>query len=96
MIAFDKPWHGKSNPPAGFEKEEYRLTGKFYSEFIVAFCDALELDRPVVMGSSMGGNICLHLALNFEERFRALIAVEACEQSPGWHISCLEGEIGRG
>jgi pimeloyl-ACP methyl ester carboxylesterase len=89
VIAFDMPRHGKSIPPAGFEKEDYRLTAKFYSEFIMAFCDALGLDNPVIMGSSMGGNICLHLALNFEEKLRALIAVEACDYSPGWYISWL-------
>ncbi len=89
VIAFDLPRHGKSIPPDGFEKEEYRLTAKFYSEFVMAFCDALELDQPVIMGSSMGGNICLHLALNFEQRLRALIAIEACDYSPGWFISWL-------
>jgi pimeloyl-ACP methyl ester carboxylesterase len=89
VIAFDMPRHGKSIPPAGFEKEDYRLTAKFYSEFIMAFCDALGLENPVIMGSSMGGNICLHLALNFEEKLRALIAVEACDYSPGWYISWL-------
>src|ERR1700754_4028430 len=82
VIAFDMPRHGKSIPPAGFEREEYRLTARFYSEFVMAFCDALELDRPVIMGSSMGGNICLHIALNFEQRVRALIAIEACDHSP--------------
>jgi pimeloyl-ACP methyl ester carboxylesterase len=90
VIAFDMPRHGKSIPPKGFERDEYRLTVKFYSEFIMAFCDALGLENPVIMGSSMGGNICLHLALNFEEKVRALIAVEACEYSPGWYISWLE------
>jgi len=89
VIAFDLPRHGKSIPPVGFEKEDYRLTAKFYSEFTLAFCDALELENPVIMGSSMGGNICLHLALNHEERVRALIAIEACEYSPGWYISWL-------
>ncbi len=89
VIAFDMPRHGKSIPPAGFEKEDYRLTAKFYSEFIMAFCNALGLENPVIMGSSMGGNICLHLALNFEEKLRALIAVEACDYSPGWYISWL-------
>jgi pimeloyl-ACP methyl ester carboxylesterase len=89
VIAFDMPRHGKSIPPAGFEKEDYRLTAKFYSEFIMAFCDALGLENPVIMGSSMGGNICLHLALNFEEKLRTLIAVEACDYSPGWYISWL-------
>jgi pimeloyl-ACP methyl ester carboxylesterase len=90
VIAFDMPRHGKSIPPAGFEREEYRLTAKFYSEFVMAFCDTLELDRPVIMGSSMGGNICLHIALNFEQKVRALIAIEACDHSPGWYISWLE------
>ncbi|GEL18306.1 alpha/beta fold hydrolase [Pseudonocardia asaccharolytica] len=90
VIAFDMPRHGKSIPPVGFEREEYRLTATFYSEFVMAFCDALELERPVVMGSSMGGNICLHIALNFEEKIRALIAIEACDHSPGWYISWLE------
>ena len=91
VIAFDLPRHGKSIPPGDFykEEEEYKLTSKFYSEFIVAFCQALELKKPVIMGSSMGGNVCLPLALNFENEFSALIAVEACDHSPGWWIDPL-------
>ena len=89
VIAFDLPSHGKSIPAVGFETEEYKLTAKFYSEFVMAFCDALELENPVIMGCSMGGNICLHLALNFEDKVRALIAIEACDYSPGWYISWL-------
>jgi pimeloyl-ACP methyl ester carboxylesterase len=89
VIALDLPRHGKSIPPPGFQNEEYRLTAKFYSEFIIAFCDALGLERPVIMGSSMGGNICLHLALHHEEKVRALIAIEACDYSPGWFIDWL-------
>lgn len=91
VIAFDLPRHGKSIPPPDFykEEEEYKLTSKFYSEFIVAFCKALDLKKPVIMGSSMGGNICLPLALNFENEFTALIAVEACDYSPGWWIDPL-------
>jgi len=26
VITFDMPWHGKSSPPAGWHKEDYRLT----------------------------------------------------------------------
>jgi pimeloyl-ACP methyl ester carboxylesterase len=89
VIAFDMPRHGKSIPPPGFEGEEYRLTSKFYSEFVIAFCEALDLENPVIMGSSMGGNVCLPLALNFEDKIRALIAIEACDYSPGWFISWL-------
>lgn len=91
VIAFDLPRHGKSIPPGDFykEEEEYKLTSKFYSEFIVAFCQALDLKKPVIMGSSMGGNVCLPLALNFENEFLAMIAVEACDHSPGWWIDPL-------
>jgi pimeloyl-ACP methyl ester carboxylesterase len=89
VIAFDLPRHGKSIPPVGFETEEYRLTGDFYAGFVVAFCETLELEKPVVMGCSMGGNICLHLAADHEEKFKALIALEGSEYSPGWHISWL-------
>jgi len=91
VIALDLPRHGKSIPPGDWylADDEYKLTAEFYSEFVMAFCDALELDNPVIMGSSMGGNICLHLAQNFSPKLRALIAIEACEYSPGWHLDWL-------
>ncbi len=85
------PWHGKSIPPSDFYlmEDEYKLTTKFYVEFIVAFCRALDLRKPVVMGQSMGGNVCLALALRYESEFSALIALEACDHSPGWWIDPL-------
>jgi pimeloyl-ACP methyl ester carboxylesterase len=88
VITFDLPRHGKSNPPKNFYREEteYRLTTKFYSEVTMAFCKALNLDKPVIMGSSIGGNICLTLALNFADEIRALVALEGCEYSPGYWI----------
>jgi pimeloyl-ACP methyl ester carboxylesterase len=89
VIAFDLPRHGKSIPPKGWWKEEYKLTAKIYSEFTMALCRELELQKPVIMGSSMGGNICLHLAKNFENDIRALIAIEACDYSPGWWLDWL-------
>ena len=45
VLAFDMPWHGKSLPPAGWQDEEYRLTASGYIEMILAFCDALALER---------------------------------------------------
>ena len=50
VLAFDLPWHGKSTPPAGWQDEEYRLTTAAYTEAVMAFCRALALDRPAVMG----------------------------------------------
>lgn len=77
VIAFDMPWHGKSSPPAGWQQAEYRLTSADYVSMILSVCDALALDRPVVMGCSIGGRIVLNLALACPERFRALIGLQS-------------------
>ncbi len=85
VIAFDLPWHGKSNPPAGFEDEEYQLTTSSYTEAILAVAGALELDRPVLIGCSMGGRIVLHLAAHHPRSFRALIGVECADHQTSWY-----------
>ncbi len=85
VLAFDLPRHGKSLPPGGWQDEEYRLTTDAYVETILAFCGALALERPVVIGCSIGGKIVLHLALRHPERFRALIGVEAADYQAPWY-----------
>ena len=85
VLAFDMPRHGKSLPPAGWQDEEYRLTTAAYVELILAFCEALGLDRPVVLGCSIGGKIVLELALRAPERFRALIGLEAAAHQAPWY-----------
>ena len=50
VLAFDMPWHGKSNPPIGWREIEYKLTTGLYKEIVVAFCQAMELKRPAIMG----------------------------------------------
>lgn len=77
VIAFDLPWHGKSSPPEGWQNTEYRLTTNAYIQTILAIADALELEKPVVMGCSIGGRIVLHLALHHPRRFGALIGLES-------------------
>lgn len=80
VIAFDMPWHGKSNPPVGWQDQEYQLTTGLYRDTVTAFCQALDLSRPVVMGCSMGGRIVLHLALEQPHEFRAVIALEGADR----------------
>jgi pimeloyl-ACP methyl ester carboxylesterase len=77
VIAFDMPWHGKSSPPAGWHNEEYQLTSAQYTTMILEIMTALDLDRPIVIGCSIGGRIALHLALEHPERFRAIIGLQA-------------------
>jgi pimeloyl-ACP methyl ester carboxylesterase len=85
VVAFDLPWHGKSNPPAGWEKIEYRLTTQRYVETCRAFCAALELERPVVLGCSIGGRIVLQLAHAHGGEFRALIGLESADYQQPWY-----------
>jgi pimeloyl-ACP methyl ester carboxylesterase len=85
VLAFDMPWHGKSYPPAGWQETEYRLSTQRYVETVLAFCDALELDRPALMGCSIGGRIVLELANRHAERFRALIGVESADYQEPWY-----------
>ena len=77
VIAFDLPWHGKSSPPAGFQRETYRLTTDGYVKTVMAVIDALELERPVVMGCSIGGRVVVHLALRHADRLRAVIGLQS-------------------
>ncbi|HEU5319549.1 MAG TPA: alpha/beta hydrolase, partial [Methylomirabilota bacterium] len=85
VLAFDLPWHGKSLPPAGWQDEEYRLTTEAYAEAILAFCGALDLDRPVVLGCSIGGKVVLHLAARHAAAFRALVGLEASDWQAPWY-----------
>jgi len=90
VIAFDMPWHGKSSPPAGWQDADYQLTSRDYVRMIVEVADALDLDRPVAMGCSIGGRIVLHLAHEKPERFRALIGLEtAAFTEPYYDLSWL-------
>ncbi|MCC2595844.1 alpha/beta hydrolase [Pusillimonas sp. MFBS29] len=77
VICFDLPWHGKSSPPAGWHEQTYQLTSADYANIILDVSKALGLDRPVVMGCSIGGRIVLHLALHHASQFRGLIGLQS-------------------
>jgi pimeloyl-ACP methyl ester carboxylesterase len=85
VITFDLPWHGKSTPPDGWQDEEYRLTTGAYIEAIRTFKDALELEKPIALGCSIGGRIVLSLAIHHAAEFRALIGLEAAAYQTGWY-----------
>ena len=85
VIAFDMPWHGKSLPPQGWQKQEYLLTTKDYIEIVLKFCDALALEKPLIAGCSMGGRIALQLAALHAETFSSFIAIEASDFQPAWY-----------
>ncbi|HEX3992495.1 MAG TPA: alpha/beta hydrolase, partial [Acetobacteraceae bacterium] len=80
LVAFDLPWHGKSPPPDGAIPGSWRLNTDLYVDLIMGFIAAAGLQRPIALGASMSGEICLELAYRHPEAFSAIIACEACEQ----------------
>lgn len=88
VIAYDLTYHGKSDPPSNREwwKEEYRLTAEWFTAFITSFCDALELQNPIFMGCSFGGNEALQLAWRHPDRFGGIVGVEGADYSPGFFL----------
>ncbi len=85
VIAFDMPWHGKSSPPDGWWEEEYKLTRQSYAVMIMEFATALGLDRPVVMGCSIGGRIVLELAAAHGPQLRGVIGLQSAAHTDGYY-----------
>jgi len=87
-IAYDLPYHGKSLPPVGVEwwREEYRLTKDFFMKVPLTLARTLGLERPVYMGSSIGGHLALDLALHHPDDFRAVVGLEAAAATPGGYL----------
>jgi pimeloyl-ACP methyl ester carboxylesterase len=83
MSAFDLPWHGKSLPPEGGVPGEWSLSTDRYVACIDSAIRGLGLKRPVLMGSSMGGQICLEMAYRFADALGGVIACEACDRISG-------------
>ena len=80
LVAFDLPWHGKSMPPPNAIPGSWRLNTDLYVELIMSFIAAAGLRKPIVLGASMSGEICLELAYRHPESFAGIIACEASER----------------
>jgi pimeloyl-ACP methyl ester carboxylesterase len=80
LVSFDLPWHGKSPPPEGAIQGSWRLNTDLYVALIMGFIAAAGLDKPVALGASMSGEICLELAYRHPEAFAGIIACEACDK----------------
>lgn len=79
FIAYDLPYHGRSNPPTEVEwwKNDYKLTQDFLIEFVVQFSHALELERPIFLGCSVGGFLAPDLAYYRPEEFSGVIGINS-------------------
>jgi pimeloyl-ACP methyl ester carboxylesterase len=51
-----------------------------YVALIMGFIAAAGLKKPVALGASMSGEICLELAYRHPDSFAGIIACEACDK----------------
>jgi len=71
VIAIDLPGYGESELPPSVESNDD------YAAFVRDWMQVAGWDHAVVVGSSMGGRVCLQLALDHPERVDGLILVNA-------------------
>jgi pimeloyl-ACP methyl ester carboxylesterase len=89
VIAFDMPYHGRSNPPDGWWLKKYQLTTQSYLAMIRAVWLALGLERPVIIGCSMGGAILLRVAAEYQDELTGIVALESTAYAPGRYNELL-------
>lgn len=86
LIAPDLPGHGKSFALAG-----NRCLDDIHdlAAWVWSFVESLALERPVIMGCSVGGNLALLMAALYPEEIRAAIALQGAACTPTFTDTAL-------
>ena len=69
VITVDLLGHGESDRP----RDMWRYSIRFFGDQLVALMDDLEIEEAVVMGTSLGANTALNVALTAPERLRGMV-----------------------
>jgi pimeloyl-ACP methyl ester carboxylesterase len=69
VITVDLLGHGESDRP----RDMWRYSIHFFAQQVLALMDHLELEQAVVMGTSLGANTALEIALEAPERLRGMV-----------------------
>lgn len=80
MIAFDLPAHGRSFPSKGYVPGNHTNTEDSYVGTIAAVIKKLGLNKPIVCGASMAGQVCVAIAIrNDEVKSGGTIPLQGCD-----------------
>ncbi len=71
VIAVDLRGHGQSDAPA------QRYTMRLFSDDLAWTCAQLGVDKPVVVGHSLGGMVALDLAATYPDRVCAAVLIDS-------------------
>jgi pimeloyl-ACP methyl ester carboxylesterase len=69
VITIDLLGHGESDRP----RDMWRYSMRFFGDQVVALMDHLKIDEAVVMGTSLGANTALNIALTAPQRLRGMV-----------------------
>lgn len=76
VITFDLPGFGLTGPFAGqYTPDDYR--GDSYAGFVIDLLDALKIQRVVLGGNSLGGEVAWRTAVAAPQRVASLVLVDA-------------------
>jgi pimeloyl-ACP methyl ester carboxylesterase len=77
VVVLDRPGSGYSTRPA-----DESATISAQARIISRFCQALKLERPLIVGHSLGGGIALALALDYPEQVAGLALLAPATHRP--------------
>lgn len=89
VVVPDLPGHGRSEPAAGGPVDDLGV----YVEWLRTLVDVLALDRPYVVGCSIGGKIALDLATRCGSELSGVVAMAAEAGSGSVKVSGLRREL---
>jgi 2-hydroxy-6-oxonona-2,4-dienedioate hydrolase len=92
VLVFDWPGSGYSDKP----EREYDL--RFYEDTVLGFMDGLGIERCMLGGGSLGGNLALRLAHRSPERFTRIAAWSPAgawpkKPAPHWFMTVFGGRV---
>jgi pimeloyl-ACP methyl ester carboxylesterase len=77
VLAVDLRGHGHSDAP------EQRYTMQLLADDVAWMCSQLGIERPVLVGHSLGGLVALELAVGHREQVRAVTLIDSILLAPG-------------
>jgi pimeloyl-ACP methyl ester carboxylesterase len=76
-VSVDLRGHGESDAP----EQDYTIDG--FADDLAWSCDRLDLERPLVVGHSLGGIVALALAASHPDLVRGVVALDSVLLPPG-------------
>lgn len=93
LIAFDLPWHGKSNPPHGKYGVDYYLNSATYTSAIREVINALDLDQaPILVGASMAGAAVIEATVRSPDAIAGAVSCQAAPRVSNRHTPWLRND----